>query len=168
MVPVTVHDAEWGGCEPEGPMNVDIVLQDGMKFEARGEDGLAVALDAASEHGGLGSGFRPLELLLVGLGSCTAMDVISILRKKRQKVTGYRIAVSAEQRTDEYPHVFTHVTVHHIIAGQDVAPEAVRRAIELSENKYCPAYAMLSQAVPISSTWEIQNVAGSMVSSNRD
>src|SRR5579884_1884170 len=127
-------------------MNVDIVLRDGMNFEARGADGLAVSLDASPEHGGQGKGFRPLELLLVGLGACTAMDVISILRKKRQDVTGYRIAVGAEQRKDEHPHVFTQVTIHHIFTGRNLTPEAVRRAIELSETKYCPAYAMLSQA----------------------
>lgn len=133
---------------------VEITLQDSMHFEAVGEDGVSVSLDSSAEHGGQGRGLRPMELLLVGLGSCSAMDVVSILRKKREKVTGYRIEVSGEQ-ANEYPRVFTQISIRHIITGINVPEASVRRAIELSETKYCPAYAMLSKAAPISSTFEI-------------
>ena len=133
---------------------VEIALQDGIHFEAVGEDGISVSLDSSSEHGGQGAGLRPMELLLVALGSCSAMDVISILRKKRQKVTGYRIEVSGEQAS-EYPRVFTQISIRHVVTGVDLPETSVQRAIELSETKYCPAYAMLSKATEISTTFEI-------------
>ena len=133
---------------------VDIALQDGMHFQAVGEDGVVVSLDSSSEHGGKSLGMRPMEMLLVALGSCTAMDIISILRKKRQQVTDYRIEVSGEQ-AHGYPQVFTDISLRHILTGIDLSENAVVRAIELSEEKYCPAYAMLSKAASISSTYQI-------------
>jgi putative redox protein len=133
---------------------VDLALQDGMRFEARGEDGVTVTLDTEPEHGGTSSGLRPLELLLAGLGGCTGMDVLAILRKKRQDVTGYRVEVSGEQAT-EHPHVFTQICIVHILEGNDLREEAVRRAIELSETKYCPAFAMLSKAAEVASRFQI-------------
>ncbi|HZU13309.1 MAG TPA: OsmC family protein [Chloroflexota bacterium] len=139
-------------------MTVEIDLQDRMHFVAVGEDGVAIHLDSSNEHGGEGNGFRPMELLLAGLGGCTAMDVLSILRKKRQKVTGYRVEVSGRQR-EEYPRVFTHIAIKHVITGQDVSDEAVRRAIDLSEGKYCPAYAMLKDAAEITTDFEIRPIA---------
>jgi len=134
---------------------VQIDLQEGMRFDAIGQDGIAIALDSDPQHGGNAEGFRPMELLLVSLGSCAGMDVISILRKKRLTVTGYRVEVSGVQQQDN-PHVFTEISIRHILAGNDLPDEAVRRAIELSEGKYCPAYAMLSKAASISSSFEIQ------------
>lgn len=133
---------------------VDLALQDGMRFQARGEDGVMVTLDTEPEHGGTSSGLRPLELLLAGLGGCTGMDVLTILRKKRQDITGYRVEVSGEQAT-EHPHVFTQICIVHILEGNDISEVAVRRAIELSETKYCPAFAMLSKAAEIASRFEI-------------
>lgn len=135
---------------------VEIVLQDGMRFEAQGEDGISVMLDSSPDHGGVGAGFRPLELVLVGLGGCTAMDVISILRKKRQEVSGYRVEVSGE-RAAGHPRVFTRITIRHILRGDNLTEEAVRRSIALSESKYCPAFAMLEQMAAISSSFEIQH-----------
>lgn len=137
---------------------VALTLESGMHFEARGVDGVTVQLDADPLHGGTGEGFRPMELLLADLGSCTAMDVISILRKKRQNVTGYRVEVSGIQ-ADQVPHVFTSITIRHIIRGDDLSDEAVRRSIELSETKYCPAYAMLSRAASITSAYELHPTA---------
>ncbi|GAC1463460.1 MAG: OsmC family protein [Chloroflexota bacterium] len=133
---------------------IEITLREGMRFDAVGIDGVSVALDADAAHGGTGAGFRPLELMLVSLGSCTGMDVISILRKKRQKVTRYLVEVSATQ-AEKHPHVFTSVAIRHIFQGEDLTDEAVRRAIELSETTYCPAFAMLSKATTIQSTYEI-------------
>jgi putative redox protein len=128
-----------------------------MNFSAVGVDGVEVRLDSSEEHGGTGTGLRPMELMLVSLGSCTGMDVLSILRKKRQQVTEYRIEVRGEQ-ADQYPHVFTHIRLRHLVTGIGLREDALQRAIELSERKYCPAYAMLSQVTPITTEYEIAQV----------
>jgi putative redox protein len=136
------------------PPHVELVLQEGLLFEAWGQDGAPLRLHAPIEHGGTAPGFHPMELLLLGLGGCTGMDVISILRKKRQDVTAYRVEVSGVQQ-DAYPHVYTDITIRHIVHGNDLSQEAVRRSIELSEAKYCPAFAMLSKAARVTSTFEV-------------
>jgi putative redox protein len=132
---------------------VEIELQEGMRFTAMGSDGVAAALDSSPEHGGNNAGLRPMELMLASLGGCTAMDVLSILRKKRQDVTAYMIEVSGVQ-TDQPPRVFTEISIRHIVEG-NVSEDALKHAIELSETKYCPAYAMLSKAASISTTFEV-------------
>jgi putative redox protein len=139
---------------------VSLTLQDGMRFDGLGEDGVRVALDSGTDHGGTASGFRPMELLLVALGGCAGMDVVSILRKKRQQVDGYRIELSGVQATD-HPYVYTEISMHHTFRGDNLAEDAVRRAIELSETKYCSAYAMLVKAARINSSFEIQPAAPS-------
>jgi putative redox protein len=96
----------------------------------------------------------PVELLLVALGSCTAVDVVSILKKKRQKVTSYRVEVSGERR-EEHPRSYKSMRVHHIITGIAISPNAVAQAIELSETKYCSVAATLRPTVEIQSTFEI-------------
>jgi putative redox protein len=96
----------------------------------------------------------PVEILLVALGSCTAVDVMGILQKKRQRVSSYSVEVSGERR-DEYPRSYTSMTVHHILTGIDLSPKAVSQAIELSETKYCSVAATLRPTVEILSTFEI-------------
>lgn len=96
-----------------------------------------------------------MELLLVGLSGCTALDVISILRKKREDVTGYEVRVSGE-RAEDHPKVFVNVTVTHIVTGHHVRPESVARAVELSETKYCGASATLSKTARVTHTYEIR------------
>jgi putative redox protein len=96
----------------------------------------------------------PVEILLVALGSCSAVDVISILKKKRQKVTSYRVEVSGKRR-DDYPRKYTSMNVHHIFKGSGISSQAVEQAIELSENKYCSVAATLRPTVEIQSTFEI-------------
>lgn len=137
---------------------VDVTLQQDMHFSSVGEDGIAVQLDSSPTHGGTGKGWRPMELMLVALGSCSAMDVISILRKKRLEVTGYSVSISGTQAAD-YPHIYTHISIHHLVRGDGISDAAVARAIELSETKYCPAYAMLEKAAEIRSSFEIQPAA---------
>jgi len=100
------------------------------------------------------TGPRPLELLLIGLAGCSAMDVVSILQKKRQPFTGLQVKVTAE-RADEHPRVYTHIHMEYVVTGQGVEPQAVERAIELSQTKYCPASAMLSKAVEITTSYQI-------------
>jgi putative redox protein len=100
-----------------------------------------------------------MELLLVGLAGCTGMDVISILRKKRQQVTGYAVHVVGG-RAEDNPMVFVEITVVHIVTGHHIQPEAVARAIQLSEERYCGAGAMLGKVAHLTHTFRILDVAG--------
>ncbi len=125
-----------------------------LNFTGKADSGFALPLDADHIVGGDEEGFRPMELIVLGLAGCTAMDVISILRKKRQDVTDFEVQVQAE-RAQDHPRVFTDIQIHFIVSGHDIEEAAVKRAIELSETKYCPAYAMLAKAVPIGSSFTI-------------
>ncbi len=129
-------------------MDANVTWKKGMSFEGTADSGFKVDLGTGAQFGGDDDGFRPLELMLVSLGGCTGMDVISILQKKRQDVTGFEVKVHAERASD-HPKVFTSVTVEYIVSGNNIDPEAVNRAVELSITKYCPAQTMLAQAVPI-------------------
>jgi putative redox protein len=100
-------------------------------------------------------GPSPVQALQAALGGCTAMDVISILRKKRQPVTGYEVEVLAERRLDQHPRIFTRMEIIHRVRGRRINPAAVAEAIELSDTKYCAVHAMLEHAVTISSRFEI-------------
>jgi putative redox protein len=100
------------------------------------------------------TGPKPIELVVLGLAGCTAFDVIGILRKKRQEVTGYEVKIEAEQKPDP-PQVFTKVRIHHIVTGVDIAEHALRDAIHLSEEKYCSVGAMVKMSAEIESTYEI-------------
>lgn len=112
--------------------------------------GHALALDTDHVRASAPS---PMELLLVALGSCTAVDVIDILKKKRERVSEYRVEVSGERRTD-HPRAYTRMRVHHIVKGHNVSPRAVAQAVELSETKYCSVAATLRPTVEILSTFE--------------
>ena len=110
--------------------------------------GFSLPIDTTVEQGGDNSGFRPMELILLGLAGCTAMDVISILEKKRQKVTNFEVLVNGE-RSVNHPKVYTHILLEFVVTGENVDPVAVARSVELSETKYCSAFAMLSKAANI-------------------
>lgn len=118
-----------------------------LDFDGTANSGFIVPL-ASRKEDGTTEGFSPLELLLVGLVGCTGMDVISILEKKRQNVTGFEVKAHTDRAAD-HPRVFTHVVVEYIVTGRQVDPAAVERAVELSVTKYCSAQAMLAKAVPI-------------------
>lgn len=109
---------------------------------------------APHTEGAPSEGASPMELLLMGTAGCSALDVISILQKKRQDVAGLEVNVHAE-RAGEHPRVFTHITLEYVVTGQAIDPEAVKRAIDLSLAKYCSAYAMMSKAVPIDHTFRV-------------
>jgi putative redox protein len=126
-----------------------------MSFRGEAGSGFSVPLGAEAAVGGDEDGFRPLELMLVSLAGCTAMDVISILQKKRQQVTGFSVQVDGE-RADAHPRVFTRIRLQYTIRGRGIDPAAVARAIELSETKYCPAQAMLRPGVSIESTFDVR------------
>jgi len=130
-------------------MDATVTWSHGLSFTGHGAtSGFNLPLGAESASGGEDDGFRPLELLLIGLAGCTGMDVISILQKKRQNVTGFEVKVHAE-RAEEHPRVFTHITIEYLITGQNLDLAAAERAVELSETKYCSAQAMLSKAASI-------------------
>jgi putative redox protein len=139
-------------------MTVRAILETGMRFEAESGSGHHVTLDAAEHGGGENLGFRPMELLLVGLVGCTGMDVISILRKKREQVTGYEVHVRGV-RAEEHPMVFVEITVEHVITGHHLQPEAVARAVALSEGRYCGAGAMLGKVAHLTHSYRIVEAA---------
>jgi putative redox protein len=129
-------------------------LETGLRFHAQATSGYHVTLDSREVNGGQGSGFSPMEMLLVGLAGCTGMDVLSILRKKRQDVTAYEVRVQGI-RADEHPKVFVEINVEHLVTGHAIQPAAVARAIELSETRYCGAEAMLGKVASIHHTYRI-------------
>ena len=104
-------------------------------------------MDAAEGYGGEGTGARPLDIFLYGLAGCTAMDVVSILEKKRQDFSGLEIEVAATRRLDEYPKIYTRIELTYVVSGHGVSSDAVARAIELSEEKYCSVRGMLGPQV---------------------
>jgi putative redox protein len=135
-------------------MDANVKWNGRMSFTGTADTGFELNLDAHPDVGGDNAGFRPLELMAISLAGCTGMDVISILRKKRQEITGFDVRVHADQ-ADSHPHVFTHIVVKYLVRGKDVSPQAVERAIELSATRYCPAQAMLEASVEIEHTYEI-------------
>ncbi len=136
-------------------MEAKATLTEGMHFDVDLGSGYRVELDARPEQGGTGSGARPMEMLLAGLAGCTGIDVISILRKSRQEVTGFQVLVKGERR-EEFPQIYTHIFVEYLVRGRNLSEEAVRRAIELSETKYCSAGTMLGAVAKIESSFRIE------------
>jgi putative redox protein len=129
-------------------MDAKVTWKGKMGFTGSADTGFSLPLDAVPAVGGDSNGFEPLELMAISLAGCTAMDVISLLKKKRQEVTGFEVNVHAK-RAEEFPKVFTHITVEYQVTGHNIDPAAVERSIELSKTKYCPAQAMLVKATPI-------------------
>ncbi len=127
-----------------------------VRFTGVAGSGHAVAIDGPPEMGGENAGVRPMELMLLGLGGCTAFDVVSILRKARQRVVDCRAEISAERAEDE-PKVFTRIHVHFVVVGEAVDERKVQRAIDLTARKYCSASIMLERGgVAISHNFEVQ------------
>lgn len=118
------------------------------------EDGPAVVVDSSGGTYGTGTGLSPLSLVLVGLAGCTAMDVASIMAKKRQPLTNLQVKASAE-RADSHPRVFTKIELEYIAYGEGIDESALERSIELSEETYCSVQGMLKQTVEITHTYRI-------------
>lgn len=135
-------------------MKSTIKWVDGVMFVGESGSGHALVVDGPPESGGRNLGPRPMELILTGLGACTAFDVVTILKKSRQAVTDCRVELDAE-RADEPPKVFTRIHLHFVITGRSVKPAQVERAIQLSSEKYCSATIMLRASVAISHDFEI-------------
>ena len=136
-------------------MKTKVVWSSGLSFTGTAETGFDVPLGAHPSVGGDNDGFRPMEMIAIGVAGCTAMDVVSILKKKRQDITAFEVSVQAEQ-AGEHPKVFTQMHIHYIVSGTNIDPKALERAMELSENKYCPAQAMFKDILPIQLSYEIK------------
>jgi putative redox protein len=134
-------------------------LGSGRQFVARTGGGHSLLLD--DKDGATGP--KPIELVAAGLAGCTAFDVIAILRKKRQRVTGYEVRVEADQAGTP-PAVFTHVRLRHLVTGFDVDPKAVEDAIRLSEEKYCSVGAMVRKTAEFITTFEVVQESAELMS----
>jgi putative redox protein len=133
-------------------MKARVKFVDGMTFVGESGSGHAVVMDGAPEYGGRNIGIRPMEMLLIGLGGCTAFDVVQILRKGREDVTDCEVDVTAE-RAETDPKVFTKIHIDYKVSGRNLAPAKVERAIQLSKEKYCSASIMLGAVATITHAW---------------
>lgn len=136
-------------------VSAKVKLIDGMKFSAIADSGHEILMDGPSEHGGSDSAPRPMELLLMGLGGCTAMDAISILRKKKQDVTGLEINLTGT-RAEEHPKRFEVVELEFVVKGKGVDDKAAARAIELSMKKYCSVKFTIEQETKVTYTHRVE------------
>ena len=140
-------------------MKVNVNWKGDMTFAGETPSGFPIQMDSDPDFGGTKSGPRPMEMLAYGLAGCTAMDIISILKKKRQEVTHFDVKMDAP-RSHEYPKVFTKATITYVLSGKNIREAAVLRAIELTAMKYCPAQIMFSQVFPIDLHYEIYEDVG--------
>jgi putative redox protein len=127
---------------------------DKASFVGESGSGHAMVLDGPPESGGRNIGMRPMEVILVGLGSCTAFDVVTILKKSRQPIINCVVEIEAE-RAEKPPRVFTHIHIKYLLTGAELEDRHVRRAVELSTEKYCSATIMLRQALNITHEYVI-------------
>ncbi|MGB9130361.1 MAG: OsmC family protein [Thiobacillus sp.] len=135
-------------------MKARVKLIEGVSFVGQSESGHSVVMDGAPESGGKNLGVRPMEMLLMGLGGCSAFDIVMILRKGRQQVTDCVAYLSAE-RADSDPKVFTQIHVHFTVTGKGLDPKRVEQAVKLSAEKYCSASIMLGKTAEITHDFEV-------------
>jgi putative redox protein len=136
-------------------MKARIKWVEDVMFVGETGSGHSVVIDGPPEHGGRNLGIRPMELILQGLGGCTAFDVMHILKKARQPVSDCVVELAAE-RAETEPKVFTQIHIHFVVSGKGLSEKQVERAIQLSAEKYCSASIMLGKAVDISHDYEIR------------
>ncbi len=135
-------------------MDTELKLKDGVCFDIEVGSGHSITIDGSPDIGGSNRGARPMELVLAGLGGCTAMDVLEILRKSRQNVTDVQIKLHA-QRAEQPPRVFTEIDVHYVVTGHGLSEKAVQRAVSLSAEKYCSASIMIGKTATLRHTIEL-------------
>jgi putative redox protein len=137
-------------------MKAKITWLNGRTFVGESGSGHAIVMDGAPESGGRNLGVRPMEMMLLGLGGCTAFDVVMILEKSREKVTGCEVLLEST-RADEDPKVFTHVKMIYKLKGENLKPTAVERAIKLSADKYCSTSKMCEKTATIEHEWIVES-----------
>ena len=135
-------------------MKAKITWINGRAFLGESGSGHSVVMDGAPEAGGRNIGVRPMEMLLLGLGGCSAFDVVMILEKAREKVTGCEVELYGD-RASEDPKVFTKVKMIYTVTGHNLKPSAVERAVKLSAEKYCSASKMFEKTAELSHEWKI-------------
>ena len=140
-------------------MDAKVTWDHGMTFSGTSDSGFTVPLGTSPKVGGENDGFKPMELMAISLGGCTAMDVISIMRKKRQDITAYEISVHTEI-AEAHPKIFTSATILYDVTGHNLDEKALRRAIQLSADRYCPAQGMLAQVMSIKLDYAIYEDQG--------
>ncbi len=138
-------------------MKARVVWVENSKFLGESGSGHAVLMDGPPESGGQNLGIRPMEMLLVGMGGCTAFDVVHILRKGRHDVRDCELQLEAE-RAETDPKVFTKIHIHYVVKGKNLSEAVVQRAIDLSAEKYCSASIMLGKSAEITHDYEIVEV----------
>ena len=136
-------------------MKARIKLSEGMTFVAESGSGHAIVVDAAPEAGGRNLGARPMEVVLMGTGACSAIDVVLILRRGRQPIDDCVVELDAE-RAEQDPKIFTRINFHYIVTGKGLDAAQVERAIRLSKEKYCSATAMLAKTAEVTTDFEIR------------
>jgi putative redox protein len=136
-------------------MTAQVTLLENVRWEGKAGSGHSLLIDGPLEAGGENAGFRPMELMLLGLGSCIAYDTLMILRRMRQRVTSYQVSLIGE-RAEDPPAVYTTVTLEHVIAGRNVSEDSVQRALALAEDKYCAAWAMFSKTARLFNSCRIE------------
>ena len=135
-------------------MNISVKWIDGMLMVGKSDSGHAIVMDGPPEIGGENLGVRPMEMLLLGMASCTMIDVVTTLKKMREDVVDCQTQVSAD-RSEEYPKVFTNIHVHFVFRGKQLNPSKVDKAIKLSAEKYCSASIMIGKTAVITHDFEI-------------
>ncbi len=135
-------------------MNVRVKWIDSDRFLGESGSGHAVVMEGAPDEGEVAIGIRPMEMLLLGMGGCTAYDVVSILEKAREKITGCVVEIEAE-RADSVPRVYARIHAHYVVTGHGVKQSAVARAVQLSAEKYCSATVMMAATADVTHDFEI-------------
>ena len=135
-------------------MNGLVQLVDGVSFRVTSGSGHSTLTDGPPDHGGRNAGMRPMEMMLLGMGGCTAYDVAQILRKRKHEPQMLEVELEAE-RADDIPQVFTHIHLKYRVRGIDITEREVQRAIDLSIEKYCSATRMLSATADVTYEFEI-------------
>ncbi len=127
---------------------------DNMSFVGESESGHSVVMDGPPESGGRNLGVRPMEMVLLGMGGCTAFDVVLILQRQRQEITDCYVELSSE-RAEEVPKVFTKIHVHYVVKGKNLDEKRVARAVDMTAEKYCSVSIMLAKSVEVTHDFEI-------------
>lgn len=135
-------------------MKARVKWLDHMSFVGESGSGHSVVIDGSPEHGGRNLGVRPMEMVLIGMGGCTAFDVVLMLQKARQQVSVVEVTLDSERR-EEIPQVFTRIAVHFRIGGKGLSAKHVERAVKLSAEKYCSVTRMLESTAEVETTWEV-------------
>lgn len=133
-------------------MDVKVIWKEDMELTGYAEGGHTLTLDASEASGGSNKGFLPITLLAIGTAGCASLDVLSIMRKKKVAFTGYECRVNVESYQEDHPHVFTKMHFEYIVTGNNIQEKDVERSVQLAEEKYCQAIAMMSKTAAIEHT----------------